>query len=119
MVDYTMAFDNGAYRVVAECQDSLLSNIMLSICVKRGSLFSFPEFGSRLHEIGKITDGNLRLARDYTVEALQWLITVGRAAAVQVEAQRDPKDPSRINLYGSVTKSSGDVVPFTVYYPVI
>jgi len=119
MIDYAMTFADGGYQVDTDGHDSLLSNIILSICVKQGSLFSFPTFGSRMHEITKITDGNLQLAHDYCVEALKWLVTIGRLASVEVQAERDPKDASRINVFGEAVKSNGETVPFTVYYPVV
>jgi phage gp46-like protein len=98
---------------------NLFNNAYLSLAVKRGSFFQNPEFGRRLHTIRKNTPDAPAKAETYAMEALQWLIDCGRVTKVEVKAQRDGRDVSRLNLLVELTAASGNIVTFSDFVGVI
>lgn len=88
------------------------SNIYFSLFIKPGSWFFDPTWGNKLWNIRKINDSNLLLAKQYTEESLQWLISTGKAASIEVVAEKDSYDINRINL--KITVQQPNTV--TLYY---
>lgn len=56
--------------------------------------------GSRLWLLGreKITNDVLNRARDYAIEALQWMLDDGVAARIDVDSQRGGMDEAQLNI---------------------
>ena len=101
--------------------EDITNNIFLSLNVRRGSFFMNPDFGSRLYLLmqGVLNDRTLTLAKEYTREALQWLLDTGRATAVEVTAERHETDLHRINLHVQVTQADGRDISFETFFEVI
>lgn len=93
--------------------DSLLNNIILSLSVKQGSFFLFPDFGNRLHKIKSITPSNIELAKAYCLESLDWLIRIGRVKSNTVSAQRHGDE---IKLQIISIKVNGEPIEYTHFY---
>jgi phage gp46-like protein len=70
--------------------NGLLNAAYLRLMVPLGSWFADPSLGSRLHELARAKDLDRveLLARQYATEALQPLITAGRARSVNVTTER-------------------------------
>lgn len=90
------------------------NNVWLSLMVPLGGFFARPGFGSRLHELAreKNTERARALAVQYAREALQWLVDLGRATAVDVAAERAE---SGVNLLVEVTQADGQMVSYTQF----
>ncbi len=100
--------------------NNLLNNIYLSLMTRRGTFFQNQEFGSRLHLLKKNTARAEALAVGYCREALQWLIDIGRATAVDIETERDTaEDLHRLKIKVAVTKADGGTVTFQTFVEVI
>lgn len=56
--------------------------------------------GSRLWLLGreKVTNNTLNRARDYAIEALQWMIDDGVAARIDVESRRSGMDEAQLDI---------------------
>lgn len=56
--------------------------------------------GSRLWLLGreKVTNDTLNRARDYAIEALQWMLDDGVAARIDVDSQRSGMDEAQLNI---------------------
>ncbi|HDR2353266.1 TPA: phage GP46 family protein [Enterobacter roggenkampii] len=56
--------------------------------------------GSRLWLLGreKVTNDTLNRARDYAIEALQWMLDDGVAARIDVESRRTGMDEAQLNI---------------------
>jgi len=101
--------------------EDITNNIFLNLNVRRGSFFLNPDFGSRLYLLqqGVLTDRTLKLAEEYTREALQWLLDTGRATAVEVAAERHETDLHRLNLHVQVTQADGREISFDTVVEVV
>jgi phage gp46-like protein len=111
----TMTFDKAT-------DNNLLNNIYLSLMVRRGSWFQNPEFGSRLHLLtrAKNTARTEALAVEYCREALQWIIDLGRAASIGINAERDRTvDLHRLKVAIQAQKADGDRISFTTFIEVV
>lgn len=56
--------------------------------------------GSRLWLLGreKVTNDTLNRARDYAIEALQWMLDDGVAARVEVDSRRSGQDSAELDI---------------------
>lgn len=56
--------------------------------------------GSRLWLLGreKVTNDMLNRARDYAIEALQWMLDDGAAARVEVDSRRSGQDSAELDI---------------------
>ena len=124
-MDFAITIDNqtglGAMTFVKA--ENIMNNIYLSLKVKRGSFFYDPTFGSRLYLLDreKNTEIKRQLAVDYAKEALQWMISSGKAQAVDVFAERDrQRNLDRMKLLVEVTPVNADQpVAFALFVDVI
>jgi len=98
--------------------DTIMSDIALSILVPRGSFFQDPSFG--LPELpGKLTPRNVELARERVREALQWLLDTGRAKSMEIEVERDADADDRLNIRVVAVQADGREVTFGTFVEVI
>lgn len=74
------------------------SNIYFSLFINQGDWFYDPNFGTKLKTIRKVTDSSILLARQYTEQALNWLINTGKASAINVICERDLTNFNQINM---------------------
>lgn len=124
-MDFAISINNrtGTADMTYDQDTTLMNNIYLSLMVRRGSFFADTSFGSRLHLLqrGKNTNRTMRLAIDYTKEALQWLIDAGKARTVEVWAERDrTQDIHRLKLLVEVTPVNSDQpVAFSTFIEVV
>lgn len=109
---------DGGCDMGLEWASNLFNNVYLSLKIRRSTLFTQAAFGSRLHQIVKLSDENVFLARQYCIEALRWLVDIGRAERVDVETERDATDSSRLNIRIIVTVPSGEAQTFTLFHTV-
>ena len=118
-MDFKIAFNTFSADMTWYPVQSLENNVWLSLNVRRGSFFAAPNFG--LWPLpNKNTARGATLAVAYVREALQWLIDLGRATAIEVEAVRDPENhPNTLWIRGSVTATDGNRVPFSTFVEVI
>ncbi len=102
-----------------EQTDTIANNIWLSLNVRRGSFFARPEFGMR--ELpNKNTPRAAALIEQYAKEALQWILDLGRATSIAVEAERDPVNhPNRIILRGEAVQADGRQISFEHFVEVV
>lgn len=101
--------------------EDITNNIFLSLNIRQGAFFLLPNFGSRLHLLmrGILNDRTLKLAQEYSREALQWLLDTGRARAVEVTAERHETDLHRVNLHVQVTQADGREISFETFFRVV
>jgi phage gp46-like protein len=99
--------------------DSLYNNIYLSLYVRKGTFFVYPEFGSRLHEIKKVTELSIERARLFAVEATQWIVSAGKANSITVEVTRSESNPNGLNITVTATRKTGEPVTVTTWFAVI
>ncbi len=119
MKDYALESTENGLEFGFGMADSLRNNLMLSLLVRRGSLFSATWFGSRLHVIEHVTPQDMELARDYCMEALRWLIQTGRIVSADIQVEQDLSDRNRMNILVTATKPTGDIEPITLHYSVV
>lgn len=93
----------------------LSTNIFNSLNINYGSFFQRPTFGSKLYLIKKVTEANIRLAQQYVMEALDWLLQTGRATAITAEVVKDEKNWSRFNISVTATQASGLIITYQQY----
>ena len=105
-----------------EPAENVLNNIYLSLAIPRGSLFCAAAFGSRLHLLArsKNTPEAAALAKDYCLEALQWLIDCGRVVSIDIAIERNPEeDPHRLKAHIQAVQADQTVVTFDTFQEVV
>ena len=102
-----------------ECT-TLANNVFLSLAVERGSFFHRPQFGLRKRGRMKNTAATAALIRHDYLDALQWLIDIGRAKYVQVVVERDRTvDLHRLKISIEVEQADGRVLTFETFREVV
>lgn len=121
-MDFKINIDGITADMTWDKADTIINNIYLSLVVPRGSFFQNPEFGSRLHLLqrAKNTGRTERLAREYCLEALQWLQDIGRAKKIEVFTKRDrTENINRLKLLIQVTQANEQQVTFETFLEVV
>ena len=120
-MDQRLTLHHGLPYQEQDAADHRFNNVYLSLVVERGSFFVNPAFGSRLHLLrrAKCTAATEAAVVDYCTEALQWLITAGRARAVAVQTERDLQTLGRINFTVTVTWADNVVTTYTSFVGVV
>jgi len=119
MIDFSITTESGAPVFSLEAGDALRNNVLLSLLVRRGTLFVAPEFGSRLHTITKVSADAPARAQAYCVEATRWIIETGRAREITVDARIHDENNGRIDIAVMVTKPDGERTAFTTWFAVV
>lgn len=121
-MDFMIETSGGQGEMTFEPAENVLNNIYLSLAIPRGALFCAPAFGSRLHVLAraKNTPQSAALAKDYCLEALQWLIDCGRVKSIDVTIERDPDDdPHRLKAHIQAVQADQTVVTFDTFQEVV
>ncbi len=93
----------------------LRTDVFMSIFTKKGSFFQRPDFGSNLFKINKLSDSTINLARQYIADALQWLIIVGKATAVEVVVEKDLQNLGQMDIKVNVTQANGVIITYQMF----
>lgn len=120
-MDFKIEIDGADADMTFEKAESILNNIYLSLVVEQGSFFQNTNFGSRLHLIrGKNTDNTEILVKEYCKESLEWLITTGRATAVDVITERNMEiDLHLLKILITVTQANGQQIVFETFLEIV
>jgi phage gp46-like protein len=122
VIDYAIVVDSnglGGSMTWGACT-TLANNVFLSLAVERGSFFHRPQFGLRKRARMKNTAATAALIRHDYLDALQWLIDIGRAKSVKVAAERDQTvDLHRLKISIEVEQADGRVLTFETFREVI
>lgn len=112
-MDYLITPDiNGVFQMTFEAVFDCRNNILLSLHIKKGSLFVDKNFGSDLYKIKENRSTDLRLAESYARDALQWMLKITRLKSVDVLASAINDG---IELKITATSAIGNIIPYTYY----
>ena len=125
MKDFRLAMAVGGPVVVTSAtvgdktdwDESLKNNMLLSLYIKKGSLFFNLDFGSRLQEIKKLTDAAVDLARMYADSALQWMVLTGRLKSVSCRAER--RDGGTLMIFIDAVLPNSTEYSYNLFFPVV
>lgn len=84
--------------------------VYLSYTIKKGSLFSSPDFGLDLSDIKKVTDNNLEIIKSRLQQALNWMLVAEKARAISIEVERDNINYGRVNVRTEVIQSDSQPI---------
>jgi phage gp46-like protein len=121
-VDFKLTIDGAKADMTWEKADTILNNIWLSLMVPRGSFFQDKDFGSRLHLLkrAKNTENTATLAREYALEATQWIKDAGRVDNIDAYTQIDKsQDINRLKLLVEAVQTDGRKVTFETFLEVV
>ena len=109
-------YDQQAGAVTRDPAGGLANAVYLRLETPLGSYWTDATLGSRLHELQREKDlaRVAVLARQYAEQALQPILTDGRATSISVTSERAGN--GRLNLLIEVTAASGE--GFTFSHPV-
>jgi len=100
--------------------DDLLTNVITSLEIEKGSWFAAPEFGMLKRSRMKNTDRTARLIEGDIRAALQWLLDSNRATAIDVVMERDTTiNLNRLIARISVTGSKGNRITYEKFMEVV
>jgi len=112
-MDFQIITEQNIGKLTFVKNTDIRTDIYMSLNVKQGTWFQNPDFGSQLYKVKKVTGPNLILAKQYIQSALQWLINIGYATAIAVEAQAGTLGHIIINL--TVTQANGMVLFYQLF----
>ena len=117
-MDFSITRDGADADMSFTPTDNLDTAVFLSIEVTRGSFFAAPSLGSRFHLLRR--EKNLSRVIDqaeaYAVEALQWLVDLGRATSVTATAALVS---GRLKLAVAVVQANGRELSYETFVEVI
>jgi phage gp46-like protein len=98
----------------AEIQEEL----ELSLSIAKGSFFKRPEFGHRFKELrnAAASEGTRRKAREFALEALQWMVDLKHLKTLSAAAEYD--DDNRLLVSVEATAFTGAAVSFSRFVEV-
>ena len=103
------------FVVIDDCRN----NLILSIMIAKGSLFSNPDFGSTHREVKKNIAGAVDYIKSRLREAVKWMIDNGRCNSIDIDVQIDENENGRVNIEVIARQTDGRDVPFTTFLRVI
>lgn len=120
-MDFGLKMDNGQADLTWEAAPSLVNNIYLSLFVEKGRFFMNPEFGSRLHLLkrAKGLSNVAETARDYCLEALEWLTRTNKAKTIEVETAINPHVTGCLAIRVKAVKGDGQTVDFQTFLEIV
>lgn len=92
---------------------TIQSAMISSVATRLGSFLFRPEFGSAHHDADKISDDTLELLKSQLTRSLNWLIEIGRATSITVEAVQT--DLNRVKVDLSAIQADGVEISFSVF----
>ena len=99
---------------------NLLNNIWLSCMLPQGAFFYDPAFGNKAWTRRlKGSAASVQTIHDDFQACLQWLLDVGKASSVDVQAALSVQDATRIDVFVTVTAPTGEAVTFSTYVGVV
>ena len=90
----------------------IFPNVFNAMNVKKGSLFTAPNFGLDLSDIKKVTESKVKLIEKRIRAALSGLLETGKARAVKVVVQKNNLVYNRVDVKIEVIQA--DNIPITI-----
>jgi len=120
-MDFQVLLVNGLGAMTFNANTDIRTNIWFSLNIEYGRWWQQPSFGHKLGTIKKLGTSDLLLAKQYVQDALQWLIQVGRATAIDVAVEKDsdPRTPGRMNIKVQATQPNGLIIKYQQFYAVV
>jgi phage gp46-like protein len=106
-MDFKVNLTHGFGHMVFEKNTDIGTDLYFSLMIKKGSWFANPDFGCELYKLKKVTDGNLLLAKQYVLSALDWLKTTGRAKSIKADVKKDLFKTNQIDIIIEVEQANG------------
>lgn len=97
-MDFRVDSTNSIPCLTFEKNTDLRTDIYFSLAVKKGGWFADLNFGSELFRVRKVTDGNMLLAHQYVLQALDWLKQTGRAVETSCVAGKSGTDSMSLDI---------------------
>jgi phage gp46-like protein len=119
MKDLKINLVGGLPELALEAEDTIRNNIYLSLAIRKGTWWHDPGFGLDWSPRQKLTSRTPALLRERCLEALKWILDIGRAKSIEVTTERDTKNRRRINVLVEAVQADGREVTFETYTEVI
>ncbi|MCM0081770.1 phage GP46 family protein [Geomonas sp. Red32] len=111
---------DGTFKKVPGNDPTILTNIIVSLGIVRGSWWGDPNFGLKNRGRLKNTASSEKLVQDDCQRALQWLLDSKRAKSIKVTTSRDlTADRHRMRIFVAAVQADGKRVTFETFVPVI
>ena len=112
---YKYSLDTNGNPVMSyDADPTIATDLLFSALVKQGSFFFNPDFG--LRELPKKnTAQNIALIGDSYKESAKWLIAAGRAKSIDVLAEPDESDRSRVDVQMKAVQANDKPVEFETF----
>lgn len=105
-------YKNGRAELSWNKPPDISTNIWYSFNTKKGTQFYNKDFGLDLSDIKKVTNNNITAIHQRLVDAVQWLIDLGRAKSIDIIVEKDLQDNTRVNF--SLNAVQADGVPVVI-----
>lgn len=119
-MDFKIVSEDGLMgKMSFDKDDDLRTAIYVSLNTDLGSFFQRPSLGSKLFRINNTTQQSLNLARQYTEQALQWILDIGRANYLNVLVEKDFSNPNRMNIRVGMRAVDGTEIEYETFRRVV
>jgi len=106
---------NGTAKMSWDKSDDITGNLYFSLNIVPGTLFNNPTFGLLLSDIKKVTVAKLTLIKQRVVNAVQWIIDVGKATYIDVLVERDLANINRVNIKIEALQANGTNLSYSQF----
>lgn len=112
-------YSANTFSLTDSLADVVRNNIAMSISIRRGEIHNAPTFGSRRWEVKRGGDAGARELERFDGDALEWIISLGRAKTIEVKAWPSEGEPGRLDELITATLTDGETVTFETFLRVV
>ena len=115
---YKITLVNGKPERTYDQDETIATDIALSLLVEQGSWFFDRTFGRRKRNKKNTAQSIGELVQDCN-QALKWLLDTGKAKSIDVIAEPDVNDRTRANVMVTAGQANDKIVTFQTFISVI
>jgi len=116
-MDYTLKPNGYNILMTFDKNSSVVTEIAATLATTQGTFFQRPDFG--IPTITKLTTDRINLFQQQVLNALQYLIAIGRASTIDVLCEKDITVVGRLNIKVTATEPSGLIVTYETFQRVV
>jgi hypothetical protein len=117
-MSFSFYSDGGAIALDHAQSDDLVADMVVSVSIKIRTWYMYPSFGIDLSGVQQHIPGADALLRDAILAATKWILSAGKAIAIECICEYDENDESRINYKITAFRANKTEVSFKWFYKV-
>ena len=117
----SFAFVNNNHNVEmsTDSDDTILSDIVMCLSVKKGTWFFDPDFGHELDTVDRFSEDVVPLVEAIVKRAVQKIIDSGKAVSIDVSAETSRIAENRIDYVVRAVQADGQIITWSSFKEII